>query len=78
MAVGIARPGIEFETIDGNPVEIFFLLVSPPGSEEAHIQALGQISRLCISDAFRAELTSASNAAELADLLRRAEDRLES
>jgi mannitol/fructose-specific phosphotransferase system IIA component (Ntr-type) len=75
MAVGIARTPIEFETIDGEPVVIFFLLASPAGSADAHIQALGQISRLCISDEFRAELAAVSDAEEVLALLRREEVR---
>jgi mannitol/fructose-specific phosphotransferase system IIA component (Ntr-type) len=45
MAVGIAREPIEFHSVDGKPVTIVILLVSPADQTGPHIQALAKIRR---------------------------------
>ncbi len=42
--LGISRKGIDYEALDGEPVYLVFLLVSPPGDAELHLQALRQIA----------------------------------
>lgn len=62
MAIGIAREPIEFDSIDGKPVKILILLVSPANQSGEHIQALAMISRLLIQEDFRSRLENASSA----------------
>lgn len=45
MAVGVTRQGIEFGAVDGEPVRVFFLLVSPDGAPAEHLRVLAAISR---------------------------------
>jgi fructose-specific phosphotransferase system IIA component len=59
MAIGIAREPIEFESVDGQPVKILFLLVSPADQTGPHIQALAAISRLMVNEQFRHKLEQA-------------------
>ena len=59
MAIGIAREPIEFESVDGQPVKILFLLVSPADQTGPHIQALAAISRLMINEQVRHKLEQA-------------------
>ena len=47
IAFGLAPAPIEFEALDGAPVGIFFLLVSPPDMTGPHLKALAQIRRVC-------------------------------
>ena len=53
MAIGIAHEPIDFNSIDGKPVTIFILLVSPADQTGPHIQALATISRLMLNEEFR-------------------------
>lgn len=62
MAAGIARSPVEFDALDGQPVELFFLLVGPESSAGAHVRALARISRLLRREALRASLRSAGSA----------------
>ena len=57
VAFGIPKKAIPFDALDGDPVEVFFLLVSPPDLTGPHIRALAQISRMLSSDALRSEVT---------------------
>jgi len=54
--LGIERKGVEFDSLDGQPTFIFFLLVSPMDVSGPHIKALARISRLLKGEEFRQEL----------------------
>ncbi len=69
MAIGIAREPIEFESVDGQPVKILFLLVSPADQTGPHIQALAAISKLMINEQFRHKLEQADCADDVYTLL---------
>jgi fructose-specific phosphotransferase system IIA component len=62
MAVGIAAEPVEFESVDGKPVKIILLLVSPADQTGPHIQALAKISRLMLDEEFKTSLEQAKNA----------------
>jgi fructose-specific phosphotransferase system IIA component len=69
MAIGIAKEGIDFESIDDKPVTIVILLVSPVEQTSSHIQALAKISRLMLDEEFKHNLENASSAEEVYELL---------
>ncbi|MBZ0268820.1 PTS sugar transporter subunit IIA [bacterium] len=70
MAFGIAPAPVDYEALDGEAVDLFFLLVSPPDLSGPHIKVLAQISRMLSSDGFRDELASAASAEAVLELLR--------
>ena len=69
MAIGIAAEPIEFDSIDNKPVNILFLLVSPPDQTGPHIQALARISRLMLDEQFKSQLEKATSPEEVYDLI---------
>ena len=69
MAIGIAHEPIDFESVDGKPVTIVILLVSPTDQTGPHIQALARISRLMLDEQFRQSLEKTGSAEELYELL---------
>jgi len=69
MAIGIAHDAIDFESVDGKPVTIIILLVSPTDQTGPHIQALARISRLMLDEEFKQKLEKASSADEVYELL---------
>ncbi|MHC4757334.1 MAG: PTS sugar transporter subunit IIA [Planctomycetota bacterium] len=69
MTMGIVPEGMDFESVDGKPVKIIILLVSPLDKTGPHIQALASISRLLLDEEFKLKLEQASSAEELYDLL---------
>ncbi len=69
MAIGIAREPIEFESVDGQPVKILFLLVSPADQTGPHIQALAGISKLMLNEQVRHKLAQAESADDVYELL---------
>ena len=69
MAIGIAHEPIEFESVDGKPVTILFLLVSPADQTGPHIQTLATISRMMLNEEFRQQLEKVACADEVYELL---------
>ena len=56
---GRSLRGVEFDSLDGNPTRLFFLLVAPEDSAGVHLKALARISRLLKDRDFRARLLEA-------------------
>jgi nitrogen PTS system EIIA component len=73
MAAGTAVEPIDFDSLDGEPVSLLFLLVGPESAAGAHIKALSRISRLVRQDAVRDRLIGATTPAEFLAALREAE-----
>lgn len=69
-AFGRHRGGVDFQSIDGKPTHLFFLLVAPEDSAGAHLKALARISRLLKDEAFRQRLMSAADAHALYETIR--------
>jgi len=62
LSFGRSREGVDFESIDGKPVHLFFLLMAPESSTGQHLKALAKISRMLKDERFRSELMSAQSA----------------
>jgi fructose-specific phosphotransferase system IIA component len=73
MAIGIAKEPLDFQSIDGHPVKIVLLLVSPSDQTGPHIQALARISRVMLDDNFKMKLESAKSVEEAEQLLKEKE-----
>src|SRR3954468_4043926 len=69
MAVGKAGSPIDFQSIDGRPVTLIWLLASPPDKTGPHIHALARISRLMTIDKFRIALAGAKTSQEVFDTI---------
>jgi len=74
-AFGRSRAGVDFQSLDGKPTHLFFLLVAPEDSAGAHLKALARISRLLKDEGFRIRLMEASNAHDLFETIRTEDDR---
>ena len=60
-AFGISRHGVDFDSLDGEPAHLFFLLVAPEDSAGPHLKALARISRLLKDRYFRESLREAKD-----------------
>jgi PTS system fructose-specific IIC component len=64
-ALGISRAGIEFASVDHQPVQVVFLLLAKINDPGPHIRALAEISRLLQVPGFYQKLIEAKTPAEL-------------
>lgn len=76
MAIGRAADPIDFQSIDGKPVTIIWLLSSPPEKTGPHIHALARISRLMTIEKFRQTLNLAKTADEMFSIIKQQESQL--
>ncbi|MGA2070184.1 MAG: PTS sugar transporter subunit IIA [Sedimentisphaerales bacterium] len=67
IALGIAAQPVEFDSVDGKPVNIIILLLSPVDQTGPHIQALARISRLMLDESFRNKLQKAASANQVCE-----------
>ena len=74
-AVGIAHTGLNFDSLDGELVHIFFLLVAPEDSAGPHLKALARISRLLKDRHFRDSLRAARDERTLVRIIREEDER---
>ena len=65
-----SRAGVDFQSLDGKPTHLFFLLVAPEDSAGAHLKALARISRLLKDASFRTRLLEAPDARTLFTIIR--------
>lgn len=65
LALGRSKGGVDFDSLDGKPAHLFFLVLAPENSAGIHLKALAKISRMLKSHALRQELMAASDAEEM-------------
>lgn len=64
-AFGRSPGGVDFDSVDGAPTKLFFLLVAPEDSSGMHLKALARISRLLKEENVRQQLLACSDRAGL-------------
>ncbi len=69
VVVGRAGSGLDFAALDAQPVDLFFLLLSPPEGTRDHLRVLARLARILDDEATLARLRTAADAAELFALL---------
>lgn len=72
---GRSPDGVEFDSMDGAPAQLFFLLMAPEDSASAHLKALARISRLLKDRAFREELLHADSQDDLFEIIAREDEK---
>ncbi|HEX67820.1 MAG TPA: PTS sugar transporter subunit IIA [bacterium] len=75
LSVVISKKGVDFDSLDGKPVYIFFLLVSPPSSHLLHLKVLARIARFTKDKEFREKLISAGSPQEIYEIIREREEK---
>ena len=73
VVAGTTDRPVPYETMDGEPVRLFFLLAGPESQAGAHVKALSRISRLVRREPVRARLLGARTAEEFYRTLSEAE-----
>ncbi|NRF15553.1 fructose-specific PTS transporter subunit EIIC [Vibrio coralliilyticus] len=69
VAIGISRQGIEYGAEDGQPSKLFFMIASPDGGADHHIEVLAELSSKLIEEGFIERFMQASSAEEALELL---------
>jgi PTS system nitrogen regulatory IIA component len=65
LGFGLSRSGVDFESMDGRPTHIFFLLVTPENSTGLHLKLLARISKILKHEPFKQRLLAAADREEI-------------
>ncbi|WP_159723659.1 PTS fructose transporter subunit IIABC [Enterococcus sp. CSURQ0835] len=68
-----SKHGVDYESLDGQPTYLFFMIAAPEGANDTHLQALAALSRLLIDPDFVAKLKAADSPDEVQNLFDTAE-----
>src|SRR5581483_2562998 len=71
--VAVSRPGVAFDSLDGEPVNVFVLLISPQDRPGDHLRALENVSRCLRDDGFVRSLRHATSRDAIWGLLEEAD-----
>jgi nitrogen PTS system EIIA component len=74
--LGVSKQGIQFDSLDGEPAYIFFLLIAPVDSAGPHLKALARISRLLKDKYIRESLKTAQDDKSIATIIQQEDGRL--
>lgn len=72
--IGISSSGIDYESLDGEPVYLVFLLLSSPSESEQHLRVLRNLAILLDNPSFKADLLAAASPDEANRILQKYED----
>ncbi len=65
VSFGRSKKGLDFDSMDGQPAFLFFLLLAPENSSGVHLQVLTKIARILKSSTFRKELMNVGSREEI-------------
>jgi len=74
LGFGLSRKGVDFESMDGLPTHIFFLLITPENSTGIHLKLLARISKILKNETFREKLLNAANSDEIYSIIMEEEE----
>ena len=69
IVIGVHKQGIDYGAEDGEPSKLFFMIASPDGGDNHHIEVLAQLSSKLIEDGFIHQFMSAENPETALELL---------
>lgn len=69
VVIGIHKAGIEYGADDGQPSKLFFMIASPDGGDNHHIEVLAELSSKLIEDGFVESFINATSPAQALELL---------
>jgi PTS system fructose-specific IIA component/PTS system nitrogen regulatory IIA component len=72
--VAVSPEGVDFDSLDGERVHLFFLLISPPDRPGDHLRALENVSRQLRDETFCKFLKQAKNTLDIVQLLEEADN----
>lgn len=64
LAAMVVKEGVDYDSLDGEPVHLIFLIAAPNTEDNVHLEVLSRLSMLLMDDGFRENLMSAGTKEE--------------
>ena len=69
LAAMLVQDGVDFDSLDGEPAKLFFLIAAPDTEDNVHLDVLSHLSMLLMNDDFRSELLKAGSAKDFLSVI---------
>ena len=73
LAVGVCKDGVDFDSLDGAPAQLFFMIAAPEGENNLHLDVLARLSTLLMNPGFKDNLLNAKTEDEFLNIVDKAE-----
>ena len=70
-----SNKGVDYESLDGQPTDLFFMIAAPEGANDTHLAALAELSQYLMKDGFADKLRKVSSPDEVIDLFDQASEK---
>jgi PTS system nitrogen regulatory IIA component len=74
LGFGLSQKGVDFDSMDGLPAHLFFLLITPENSTGLHLKLLARISKMLKNDIFKEKLFRATSTDEIYSIIKEEEE----
>ncbi|MGL4653286.1 PTS fructose transporter subunit IIABC [Cetobacterium sp.] len=69
VAFGLSKAGIDYDSLDGEPSTLFFMIAAPADATDSHIETLSQLTSLLLDDDVREQLLNVTSEDEVLNIL---------
>jgi fructose PTS system EIIBC or EIIC component len=69
IAFGKSVNGVDYESLDGQPAHLFFMIAAPDGANNTHLEALSRLSSILMNEEARKQLMEAGSAEEILSII---------
>lgn len=69
IAIGFSKEGIDYESLDGEPVKLVFMIAAPEDGGDLHVMLLAELAKMLIYDDFREKLLAAESVDEVINII---------
>lgn len=74
LAAMVIKDGVDFDSLDGAPVDLLFLIAAPDTEDNIHLEVLSKLSMMLMDDNFTQSLKNASSVDEFMDIINKADE----
>ena len=69
IAFGLSKNGVDYESLDGEPSKLFFMIAAPANTSDTHIEILSKLTTMLLDDEIREKLLEVKTKQEVIDIL---------
>ena len=70
-----SNKGVDYESLDGQPTDLFFMIAAPEGANDTHLAALAELSQYLMKDGFADKLRQVTSADQVIELFDQASEK---
>ena len=74
IAFGKSKEGVDYQSLDGQPAHLFFMIAAPEGGAQTHLDALAKLSGILMDDKVRESLLHANSPEEVLQIIDNSDD----